>query len=139
MSACIHARTSPSGPPGVAPAVPVEGARGWWLYLLECGDGSWYAGISNDLEARLRAHAAGKGARYTRGRGPFTLIASRRYGDRAAASRAEWQLKQLPRAKKRAFFEDAGVDQAAGSMVPVSSQRWCQDSASGSRWGVCLP
>lgn len=80
----------------------------WWLYLIECGDGSWYAGISNDLEARLRAHAAGKGARYTRGRGPFALIASRAYDDRAAASRAEWQLKQLPRARKRAFFDGRG-------------------------------
>ena len=81
---------------------------GWWLYLLECGDGSWYAGISSDVQARLQAHAAGRGARYTRGRGPFSLIACRAYPDRAAASRAEWQLKQLPRAKKRAFFDADG-------------------------------
>ncbi|MGY1408272.1 MULTISPECIES: GIY-YIG nuclease family protein [unclassified Luteimonas] len=80
-------------------------ANTWWLYLLECGDGSWYAGISNDLDARLRAHAAGKGARYTRGRAPLRLIASRVYPDRATASRAEWQLKQLPKARKLAFFE----------------------------------
>src|SRR5690606_37710120 len=59
----------------LAPASATTGS--WWLYLLECGDGSWYAGISNDLDARLRVHAAGRGARYTRGRGPFTLIASR--------------------------------------------------------------
>lgn len=76
----------------------------WWLYLIECADGSWYAGISNDLDARLRAHAEGRGARYTRGRGPFRLIASRAYPDRAAASRAEWRLKRLPRARKQAFF-----------------------------------
>jgi len=87
----------------LAPASATTGS--WWLYLLECGDGSWYAGISNDLDARLRVHAAGRGARYTRGRGPFTLIASRPYADRASASRAEWQLKQLPRARKRAFFD----------------------------------
>ncbi|TYT26043.1 GIY-YIG nuclease family protein [Luteimonas viscosa] len=79
----------------------------WWLYLLECGDGSWYAGISNDLEARLRAHASGKGARYTRGRLPLRLIASRAYPDRAAASRAEWQLKRLPKPRKLAFFGEA--------------------------------
>ena len=79
----------------------------WWLYLVECGDGSWYAGISNDLEARLRAHAAGTGARYTRGRGPFRLLARQAYADRAAASRAEWQLKRLPRRRKLAFFGDA--------------------------------
>ena len=78
----------------------------WWLYLLECGDGSWYAGISNDPDARLRAHAAGKGARYTRGRGPLRLLARRAYPDRAAASRAERALKRLPKARKFAFFAD---------------------------------
>ncbi|TWT22624.1 GIY-YIG nuclease family protein [Luteimonas marina] len=79
---------------------------GWWLYLLECGDGSWYAGISNDLDARLRAHAAGKGARYTRGRAPLRLLASRAYPDRASASRAEWALKRLPKGRKLAFFAE---------------------------------
>lgn len=79
-------------------------ARSWWLYLLECGDGSWYAGISNDLDARLHAHAQGRGARYTRGRGPFRLLASRAYPDRASASRAEWRLKRLPRHRKLLFF-----------------------------------
>lgn len=83
-------------------------ACAWWLYLLECGDGSWYAGISNDPDARLRAHAAGRGARYTRGRGPLRLLARRAYVDRAAASRAERALKRLPKARKLAFFaEDA--------------------------------
>jgi putative endonuclease len=97
--------------PVLAPGEPqVDGpgaadGAGWWLYLLECGDGSWYAGISNDVDARLRAHAAGRGARYTRGRGPLRLLASRAYPDRAAASRAEWQLKQLPKVRKLAFFE----------------------------------
>ena len=93
-------------PDDVPPAQPQgQGGDGWWLYLVECGDGSWYAGISNDVAARLRAHAAGKGARYTRGRGPFRLLAQRAYPDRAAASRAEWQLKRLPRQRKRAFFD----------------------------------
>lgn len=79
-------------------------ATGWCLYLLECGDGSWYAGITNDLDARLRAHRDGRGARYTRGRGPLRLLATRGYPDRAAASRAEWQLKRLPKRRKLAFF-----------------------------------
>lgn len=81
----------------------VSGA--WWLYLLACGDGTFYAGISNDPDARLQAHNAGRGARYTRGRGPMVLLARRAYPDRAAAARAEWALKQLPRARKLAFFE----------------------------------
>ena len=79
----------------------------WWLYLLECGDGSWYAGITNDLDARLRAHAAGRGARYTRGRGPLRVLATRGYPDRASATRAECRLKRLPRGRKLAFFEMA--------------------------------
>ena len=54
------------------------GTDAWWLYLLECGDGSWYAGISNDLAARLRAHAAGKGTRHTRRRGAARLAPRRR-------------------------------------------------------------
>ena len=83
---------------------------GWWLYLLQCGDGSWYAGITNDLDARIRAHASGRGARYTRGRGPLQLLAQRAYPDRASASRAEWQLKRLPRARKLAFFDSAMPD-----------------------------
>lgn len=80
---------------------------GWWLYLIECGDGSWYAGISNDVDARLLAHAAGKGARYTRGRGPLRLLARRAYPDRASASRAECRLKRLPKSRKLAFFAAA--------------------------------
>ena len=48
-----------------------DARQGWWLYLLECGDGSFYAGIAVDVEARLHAHASGKGAKYTRGRGPL--------------------------------------------------------------------
>lgn len=90
---------------GDAPAPPAAVAQaGWCLYLLECGDGSWYAGITNDLDARLQAHRDGRGARYTRGRGPLKLLAARDYSDRAAASRAEWQLKRLPKRSKLAFF-----------------------------------
>ena len=84
--------------------VTTQASCTWCLYLLECGDGTWYAGISNDLPARLQAHADGTGARYTRGRGPLRLLASRAYPDRASASRAEWRLKQLPRRRKLAFF-----------------------------------
>ena len=78
--------------------------RPWFVYLLECADGSYYAGISTDVAARLAAHQAGKGARYTRAHMPLRVLASRAYPDRSSASRAEWQLKQLPRARKLAFF-----------------------------------
>ena len=77
----------------------------WFLYLLECRDGSYYAGITTDVEARFLAHAAGKGARYTRAHPPLRILASRAYTDRSAASRAEWQIKQLPRERKLAWLE----------------------------------
>lgn len=76
----------------------------WFLYLLECRNGSYYAGITVDIEARYQAHLRGTGAKYTRANPPLRLLASRAYPDRAAASRAEWALKQLPRARKLAFL-----------------------------------
>ncbi len=79
----------------------------WHLYLLECRNGSWYAGITNDLDARFRAHATGRGAKYTRGNPPLRILASRDYPDRASASRAEYQLKRQPRARKLAWMQGA--------------------------------
>lgn len=76
----------------------------WCLYLIECRNGSYYAGITNDLEARYAAHVDGKGARYTRSNPPLRLIGSRPYPDRASASRAEAAIKRLPRAHKIAFL-----------------------------------
>ena len=77
----------------------------WVLYLLECNNGSYYAGITNDLPARFSAHLSGKGARYTRANPPIKIIASKLYVDRSAASVAEAQLKALPRSKKLHYFE----------------------------------
>ncbi|MGX5730573.1 GIY-YIG nuclease family protein [Pseudoxanthomonas beigongshangi] len=76
----------------------------WHLYLLLCRDGSYYAGITTDLEARFQAHLAGKGARYTRSHPPERLLGSRAYPDRASASRAEWEIKRLPKARKLAWL-----------------------------------
>jgi predicted GIY-YIG superfamily endonuclease len=75
----------------------------WWVYLLKCGDGSLYTGITNDLERRLALHRAGRGARYTRGRGPLQLIWSEPWPDRASASRREHAVKQLSRTAKLAL------------------------------------
>jgi len=78
----------------------------WFLYLLECRNGSYYAGIAVDIEKRYQSHLRGTGAKYTRANPPLRLLASRAYPDRAAASRAEWALKQLPRARKLAFLSE---------------------------------
>lgn len=84
---------------------------GWHLYLLRCRDGSFYAGITTDIERRFRQHAVGKGAKYTRSHPPECVLASRVYPDRASASRAEHALKQQPKARKLAWLL-AGVDPA---------------------------
>ncbi|MGN6478883.1 GIY-YIG nuclease family protein [Luteibacter sp.] len=76
----------------------------WYVYLIECRNGSWYAGITNDLEARYAAHVAGRGARYTRANPPVKLLGARTFPDRSAASRAEYEVKQLPRAQKLAWL-----------------------------------
>ena len=78
----------------------------WCVYLIECRNGAWYAGITNDLPARYAAHVAGKGARYTRANPPVRLLGSRAFADRSAASKAEWVVKRLPKARKLAWLQE---------------------------------
>ena len=77
----------------------------WYVYILRCGDGSLYTGISPDVEARLQAHHAGKGARYTRGRGPFELVYQEPAGTQDEATRRERAIKRLTRDKKQALIQ----------------------------------
>lgn len=77
----------------------------WFLYLLECRNGAYYAGITNNLEFRFAAHLSGKGARYTRANPPIRILASKGYPDRSSASSAEAQLKKRKREQKLSFFE----------------------------------
>ncbi len=72
----------------------------WYLYVVRCNDGSLYTGISTDVERRFAAHAANRGARRLRGRGPLELVFSRALGDRSFASRVEHRVKQLNRLDK---------------------------------------
>lgn len=78
----------------------------WYLYLLECKGGSYYAGISTDPQARFRAHQAGTGAKYTRAHPPLRILAMRPYPDRSSASVAEARLKKIRREKKLDFFTE---------------------------------
>lgn len=72
----------------------------WFVYLARCADGTLYCGVAKDVAARLAQHDAGKGARYTRGRGPLTLIAKRRCETHGDALRLELAVKALPREEK---------------------------------------
>ena len=72
----------------------------WYLYILRCKDNSLYTGITTDVEKRLEAHRAGKGAKYTRGRGPLELVYREECGDHSDALRREAEIKRLPRDEK---------------------------------------
>jgi putative endonuclease len=79
----------------------------WFLYLIECDDGSVYTGIATDVTARFDKHVNGTGARYTRSRKPLRVLVSFELADRASASRAEYWVKRLPPAGKRALAAGA--------------------------------
>ncbi len=80
-----------------------------WVYLLRCSDGSLYTGWSTNVEARLAAHRAGRGARYTASRLPVELALALPMPDRSQAMREEARIKALDRAGKLALIEQAGV------------------------------
>ena len=72
----------------------------WFLYVLCCADGSYYCGITTDLERRVSEHNRGVGAKYTRSRTPVRLLRSWNYPDRSTASKAEYRFKKLRRKAK---------------------------------------
>ena len=74
----------------------IKRVQTWYSYLVRCSDGSYYTGISTDVERRVRQHNTSKlGARYTRGRRPVVLVYWKSHFDRSTASREEFHLKQL--------------------------------------------
>ncbi len=72
----------------------------WTVYLLRCSDDSLYTGITNQLEKRLIAHNQGKGAKYTRGRGPVSVVWKQTGLTKGEALSKEYQIKRLSRAEK---------------------------------------
>lgn len=77
----------------------------WVLYILECADQTLYTGITNDLDKRLFHHQTGNGAKYTRGRGPFTIVYTEYHVSRAAAARRESEIKKYTKARKQALYQ----------------------------------
>lgn len=78
----------------------------WVVYVVECRDGTLYTGVARDLAARLRAHNAGKGARYTRGRRPVALRYWEPHATRGEAQRREAEIRRRPRGWKERLFPD---------------------------------
>ena len=79
-------------------------AEYWWVYVARCADESLYCGVARDVAARIAQHDAGKGAKYTRGRGPLVVVLRRRCRSQGDALRLERAFKQLDRNEKLALI-----------------------------------
>ena len=73
----------------------------WYVYMVECGDGTIYTGITKDLARRVKQHTTGKGAKYTRGRGPIRLAYQETVQSYSEALRREYAVKQLTHRQKQ--------------------------------------
>lgn len=85
--------------------------QGWTVYILRCSDGSYYTGITRDLDRRLQEHNAGekRAAAYTRGRRPVRLVYQEQKKNRSTAQKREAQLKRLSRREKIALLQTTGT------------------------------
>ena len=88
-------------------------ANTWKLYILRCGDGSLYTGITTDVEKRLETHRSGKGAKYTRGRGPLELVYREGCGSHSQALRREAEVKRMSRQQKCELIAQVNLPETA--------------------------
>lgn len=77
----------------------------WYVYLLECQDGSYYTGITNDIDARMNKHATGKGSKYVDRKGFKELLKVKLCKDKSDACKCEYHIKKLPREMKLNWFD----------------------------------
>ena len=89
--------------PEVSTAVAVPDPGRHYVYVLRCGDGTLYTGYTTDVRRRLREHADGDGAKYTRGRTPLELVHVEAFDSRSAAMGREHEIKRLDRARKESL------------------------------------
>ena len=78
----------------------------WYLYILRCGDGTLYTGITTNVEKRLETHRSGKGAKYTRGRNPLELVYRENCGSHSNALKREAAVKKLSREQKEMMIRE---------------------------------
>ncbi|WP_415378560.1 GIY-YIG nuclease family protein [Halosimplex sp. TS25] len=83
-----------------------------FVYVLRCGDDTFYTGYTTDVERRVREHDAGEGAKYTRGRTPVRLVHVEGFDSQSAAMSREYEIKQRSRAAKKRLFDEGGVPAA---------------------------
>lgn len=77
----------------------------YYVYILKCGDGTLYTGWTNDIDARLAAHREGRGAKYTRGRGPLELVYTEDFTSKSEAAKREYHIKKMTREQKKTLIE----------------------------------
>lgn len=77
----------------------------WHVYILECQDGSFYIGVANDVDARMKAHADGKGSKYVYKKGFKRLLRAKKCKDKSEACKCEYAIKQMPRNRKLSWFD----------------------------------
>ena len=80
--------------------IEISGPDEWIVYILKCGDGSYYTGIAKDIDKRIEEHRSGKGAKYLRGRGPLEIIFSKNVDSHGSALKYEIKIKKLSRSDK---------------------------------------
>ena len=86
-----------------------------YTYILQCADGTYYCGWTNNLDRRLKAHNEGKGAKYTRSRRPVALVYYEAFSTKEEAMRREYEIKQLPRKKKEELIFKQQTDTSSCS------------------------
>lgn len=79
-----------------------------YVYILKCRDNTYYTGYAKDVEQRLKLHNEGKGAKYTRGRGPHEIVYCAPFPTQGDALRKEYEIKQLTRKQKESFIAEEG-------------------------------
>lgn len=80
-----------------------------YTYILRCADGTLYTGWTNDLQARLKTHNSGKGAKYTKNRLPVELVYFEEFSTKEEAMSREWHIKRLKRAEKLRLIEESAL------------------------------
>ena len=89
-----------------------QSLHGWYVYIVECSDGTYYCGMSNDVDRRVKQHNSGRGAKYTRGRGPVKLLCTANFPSRSLALKAEYKVKRKAKSDKISCLKQLeGCDQ----------------------------
>jgi putative endonuclease len=78
----------------------------WYVYILECQDGSFYTGVTTDVDVRMKAHAEGKGSKYVNKKGFGKLLRAKSCESKSDACKCEYAIKKLKRGEKLGWFDD---------------------------------